>query len=125
MTCRSIPSRADSRSARIRELSRQLDDSRALLADVDARIGRLAEAESRFAAGVETDFVMLADRAGDVSNRVAAALDSRRAVIAEALERGLREEMRQTEQYLLTARIAIARATDQLADSGPAAGGDS
>ncbi|MAT82756.1 MAG: hypothetical protein CMD39_00525 [Gammaproteobacteria bacterium] len=116
---------ADTRSARIRELTRQLDDNRGLLADVDARIERLAEAEARFAAGVETDFVLLTDRAGDVSSRVAAALDDRRAVIAEALERGLEQERRQTEQYLLTARIAIARATDQLADAAPAAGGDS
>lgn len=116
---------ADTRSARLRELTRQLDDNRSLLVDVDARIDRLTEAEARFAAGVETDFVMLADRAGDVSNRVAAALDSRRSVIAEALERGLRREMHETEQYLLTARIAIARATDQLADAAPAGGGDS
>jgi hypothetical protein len=46
-------------------------------------------------------------------------------VIAEALERGLEREVGQTRQYLLTARIAIARATDQLADASAAPGGDS
>ncbi len=116
---------ADSRSARVRELERQLHVSRDTLADVDARIERLARAESRFAAGVETDFLTLSDRADDVALRVASALQARRRVIAEALERGLRRESAQTEQYLLTARIAIARATDQLAAAGAGAGGDS
>lgn len=123
---------ADSRAARIRELEKALDGNRVLLAEADARIERLAEAENRFAAGVETDFLALTDRAGDMSARVASALSTRREVIARALERGLRQEMAQTQQYLLTARIAIARATDRLAantDDATAdavvAGGDS
>ncbi|MEQ8859459.1 MAG: hypothetical protein RIC56_12500 [Pseudomonadales bacterium] len=116
---------ADSRSARVRDLERQLAASRDTLTDVDARIDRLARAESRFAAGVETDFLALSERADDVAERVTGALQSRRRVIAEALERGLRQEMAQTQQYLLTARIAIARATDQLAAAGTAAAGDS
>jgi len=103
---------------------------RVLLAEADARIERLAEAENRFAAGVETDFLALSDRADDMSARVANALSTRREVIARALERGLRQEMAQTQQYLLTARIAIARATDRLAantdaTTADAAGGDS
>jgi hypothetical protein len=116
---------ADSRSARLRGLARDLEQSRALLAEVDGRIERLARAESQFAAGVETDFLLLAQRATDTSLRVARALDDRRRVIAEALERGLEREVGQTRQYLLTARIAIARATDQLADASAAPGGDS
>lgn len=117
---------ADSRSERQRVLEKRLRESRVLLADVDARIERLARARDRFAAGTQTDFLLLRARADDVGQRVAAALDSRRRVIADALERGLEREMNQTRQYLLTARIAIARATDQLAaaDAG-AAGGDS
>jgi len=113
---------ADSRAARIQELTKALDENRMLLAAADARIERLAEAESRFAAGVETDFLVLTDRAGDMSERVAAALSSRREMIAAALERGLRQEMAQTRQYLLTARIAIARATDRLAANSDGAG---
>lgn len=116
---------ADERSARVRALHKNLDENRTLLAAVDARIERLAEAESRFAAGVESDFLLLADRADQVGERVAAALGARREMLAAALQRGLREDMARTEQYLLTARIAIARATDQLATAGPGQAGDS
>ncbi|MDZ7670389.1 MAG: hypothetical protein U5Q16_13590 [Gammaproteobacteria bacterium] len=116
---------ADERSARVRTLHKSLDENRALLAAVDARIARLAEAESRFAAGVESDFLLLAERADQVGERVAAALDSRREVLADALQRGLREDMARTERYLLTARIAVARATDQLAAAGDGQAGGS
>lgn len=111
---------ADSRSERVRRLEKSLAENRALLADVDVRIERLARAESRFAAGVETDFLVLTDRVEGMTVRVSEALDSRRTIIAEALERGLQREVAQTRQYLLTARIAIARASDQLAaHAGP------
>ncbi|HEX7035147.1 MAG TPA: hypothetical protein VF210_05205 [Pseudomonadales bacterium] len=114
---------ADERAARIRALVRQLDESRALLAGVDARIERLEGAEARFAAGVEADFLALTERSSAVAERVAAALDERRRVIAAALRRGLDDEVARTRDYLLTARIAIARATDRLAngDAAPAA----
>lgn len=116
---------ADDRSARLRTLAKSLDANRALLADVDARIERLSRAESRFAAGVETDFLALSARAGDVAGRVDDALAGRRAVIVQALERGLEREVAQTRQYLLAARIAVARATDQLAAATPATEGES
>ncbi len=116
---------ADSRGARLRALDKRLQEGRALLADVDQRIDRLAEAGDDFAAGAGTDFLLLRDRADDVSLRVAAALGARREIIARALERGLERETAETRQYLLTARIAIARATDQLAasDAGGAVSG--
>jgi hypothetical protein len=116
---------AEERASRLRDLEKQLAGNRALLAAVDQRIERLAAAEARFAAGVETDFSALSDRAGDVSRRVAMALGARREAIAQVLERGLHDEVAQTRQYLLTARIAIARATDQLAANTGGGGGDS
>lgn len=112
---------ADSRAARIRAQEQRLNQSRTLLAEVETRIARLSGAEQRFAAGVETQLDALAGRAGDVSTQVADAMVDRRRVIADALERRLRDEMSRTRQYLLTARIAIARATDQLALAAPEA----
>jgi L-serine deaminase len=110
----------------VRALAKQLNDNRSLLADVDMRIERLAGAEARFAAGVESNFRVLSDRVERVSERVTAALEARRRVIAQALQRGLEQEMARTRQYLITARIAIARATDQLAAAPPGTpGGDS
>ncbi len=106
---------ADDRSVRLRELTRRVQESRRLLADVDARMDRLARAESRFRAGVEADFTTLASRAQAVTEQVATALDVRRREVRLALERSLQEEMARTREHLLTARIAIARATDRLA----------
>ncbi len=111
---------ADHKAARVRALEKRLDESRRLLAEADTRIERLTAAEARFAAGVETDFLALQDRTDTMTRRVAASLDRRRQVIGQALRRGLDQEMARTRQYLLTARIAIARASDQLA-STPAA----
>ncbi len=110
---------ADDRSARLRELTRRVQETRRLLADVDGRIDRLTRAESRFRAGVEADFTALGSRAGAVTGQVAAALDARERELRLALARHLEEEMARTREHLLTARIAIARATDRLAAASP------
>jgi hypothetical protein len=39
-------------------------------------------------------------------------------MLAQEVKAGMQREMRQVEQYLLVTRIAIARATDQLAMAG-------
>ena len=118
---------ADSRSSRIRVLEKALHENRGLLAQVDDRLGRLAGAEERFAVGVQADFSRFESRAGGLRDRVASARSVREAQLAAALARGLEREASALEQYLLTARIAIARATDQLAsrDGTSAAGGGS
>lgn len=113
---------ANGKAARLRELDKRLQGNRALLAEVEQRMVRLAEAEARFAAGVETDFVVLNDRAETVARRVEAALSSRETLIARALIEGLEREAQRTREYLLTTRIAIARATDALAEAGGAEG---
>ena len=108
---------ADHKTARVQVLAGRLKENRALLADVRARLGRLADAEAPFAAGVEANYHILRRRADAVTQQVAVALDVRRRVISQALERGLEQELARTRQYLLTARIAIARATDRIASA--------
>ena len=87
----------------------------ALLEDVDARINRVANAESEFAAGVETDFLAFTDRADMLTADVARALNAREVALAGELRRGMAREMKEVQQYLLVTRIGIARATDELA----------
>jgi len=106
---------ADQRSGRLRMLDKALAEDRQLLVEVDERIARIAGAEASFAAGVETDFRSLAGRTGSLRTRVSNALNSREDMLAAALRRGMQREAREVEGYLVTARIAIARATDQLA----------
>jgi len=87
----------------------------ALLADVDARIIRVTNAEAEFATGVETDFLALADRADVITADVGRALNDRELALAGEIRRGMAREMREVQQYLLVTRIGIARATDALA----------
>jgi prephenate dehydrogenase len=111
---------AETRSERVRALARERAAARALLADVDARIARVDRAETEFATGVEADFGQLADRSSELARDVAMQLADREAAIAEAFRRTVDEEQAHVEQHLLSARIAIARATDQLAAGPPA-----
>jgi len=106
---------ADDRADRTRQLEKTHTENLALLEDVDARITRVANAEAEFAAGVETDFLIFADRADLLTADVANALDARQVALAGELRRGMAREMKEVQQYLLVTRIGIARATDELA----------
>jgi len=103
------------RSTRIRGLVRKLNGAESLLVNVDERIVRVEKAESRFAAGVETDFIAFSKRARDITGMVDAALRDREEWLAAEIHKGMNREKREVEHYLLITRIAIARATDQLA----------
>lgn len=105
-------------SERIRALQRKLNENNLLLEDVDQRIARVQGAERQFVAGVETDFLNFIDRANAISDQVRTARDRREVMLAQEVKAGMQREMRQVEQYLLVTRIAIARATDQLAMAG-------
>jgi len=105
----------EERSERLRALDRQLRENRDLLADVDGRVGRVQAAEAEFSAGVETDFLAFSDRAANLKVRVDQALERREVALAREIKRGMQREMQEVQQYLLATRIAIARATDQLA----------
>ena len=105
-------------SERVRALQRRLNENNLLLEDVDQRIARVQGAERQFVAGVETDFLSFIDRANAISDQVRTARDRREVMLAQEVKAGMQREMRQVEQYLLVTRIAIARATDQLAMAG-------
>jgi hypothetical protein len=104
-------------ASRIRQLERGVRDNRQILADVDGRITEVQNAEAEFSAGVETDFLLFTDRANNISAQVNRARENREIALAAELKRGMQREMREVQQYLLVTRIAIARATDQLAIS--------
>jgi hypothetical protein len=106
---------ADDRAGRTRKLAKTYAENLALLEDVDTRITRVANAESEFVAGVETDFLAFTDRADMLTADVARALDAREVALAGELRRGMAREMKEVQQYLLVTRIGIARATDELA----------
>jgi hypothetical protein len=105
----------DERRKRVRALEKLLQQNRAELAGVDERVTRVQNAESQFTAGVETDFLAFSDRALNITETVDTALDAREFALAAELRRGMAREMKEVQQYLLFTRIAIARATDQLA----------
>jgi hypothetical protein len=107
----------DQSSIRIRELETQLRDNRKLVAEVDSRVSDVESAEAEFSAGVETDFHLFLQRADAISAEVNTARENREIALAAELKRGMQREMREVQQYLLVTRIAIARATDQLAIS--------
>lgn len=103
------------RSTRIRGLVRKLNGAESLLVNIDDRIVRVEKADSRFAAGVETDFIAFSKRARDITGMVDVALRDREEWLAAEIHKGMNREKREVEHYLLITRIAIARATDQLA----------
>jgi tetratricopeptide (TPR) repeat protein len=105
----------DERAARLQELSKMHKDLVAVLDDVDARIKRVEGAESNFMAGVGTDFLVFQDRAADITALVNTARTGRENLLANEIRARMQQEMQQVQQYLLVTRIAIARATDQLA----------
>jgi len=113
---------SEARSARSRDLMRSLDETRRLAADVDARLARVARAETDLAVGAAADFAAVATRAAGLSAAIAAAQTDRERSVAEAFRRALIDERTLTEQRLLTARIAIARTTDLLAVGAGAPG---
>lgn len=103
------------RNARLRVLAKDIAEQRAELADIDARIARVNEAETNLVGGVVTDYSQFRDRAFDIADRVDTALTSRQEMLAQQIRRGMRGEQERLQQYLLVTRVAIARATDQLA----------
>lgn len=108
----------DQSSIRTRLLEKTFGENQAMLADVNDRIARVQSAERRYMAGVQTDFLAFAERADVVAVRVDDALRGREESLAAEIRRGIQHEMREVREYLLVARIAIARATDLLAHSG-------
>ncbi len=112
----------DERAKRLQVLRKEHKTLAALLNDMDGRIARVQGAEESFVAGVGTDFLMFLDRADDITAMVNTARQAREMLLANEIRSRMQQEMQQVQQYLLVTRIAIARATDQLAavDTGTA-----
>ena len=105
----------DASAARIQALNKEHKALQVLLRDVDVRVVRVQGAQDNFVAGVGTDFAVFVDRAEEIAARVSTARIGREVLLANEIRGRMQREMRQVEQYLLVTRIAIARATDQLA----------
>ncbi|MEM7099551.1 MAG: hypothetical protein AAF541_14900 [Pseudomonadota bacterium] len=103
------------RAERLQRLRKSHSEMASMVAEIDARIQRVASAEKEFAAGVGTAFAGFLDRADELQLQVANARLSREQMLASEIRGRMQDEQRQVAQYLLVTRIAIARATDQLA----------
>ena len=108
----------EEQAKRVQALRGTHNELNELIADIDARIELVANAEDQFVAGVGTDFLVFMDRANDISQMVTDARLARETMLAQEIRGRMHQEMRQVQQYLLVTRIAIARATDQLAMRG-------
>ena len=107
---------AEQQPVRLQNINRSIrrvdDFSRQMLAQAT----RLQAAQGDLAEGVVADYARLRGRSEQLVAKIDSALSSRERQIAAELQQGIRRESEQVDEYLLTARIAIARALDQYAD---------
>ncbi len=106
---------ADSRPIVLQQMRRTIADVEELSVSMQAQTNRLQAAEAGLQAGVLANFSQFTRRAGDLAVRVDQALVTREEQLALELRRGMQREAQQVQQYLLTARVAIARTLDQYA----------
>ncbi|MEM7079511.1 MAG: hypothetical protein AAF513_12870 [Pseudomonadota bacterium] len=103
------------RAARAQTLRAQHREMQRMIAEIEARIERVSVAERNFAGSVGADFDAFTTRATAITAQVRTARDRRATMLAQEIRGRMQQEMQQVQQYLLVTRIAIARATDQLA----------
>jgi hypothetical protein len=106
----------DERAKRQQVLAKQHKELVRVLADLDLRIARVGDAEEQFVGSVGTDFLAFIDRADAITSMVRSARESRETLLANEIRSRMNQEMQQVHRYLLVTRIAIARATDMLAN---------
>ncbi len=111
----------EQQAARTQELNKSLKSLQELVAQIDERVMRVNRAEENFVAGVGASFDGFLVRARDITRQVDGARSMREELLAREIRGRMQQEMQQVHQYLLITRIAIARATDQLALSGDTA----
>ena len=105
----------EERLTRLQAAEKQTAETQALLVEIDAKLARVTHAEDVIAAGVETDFLAFQARADAITKQVAVAIADRETRLGNQVRSGIHREMAQVERQILVTRIAIARATDQLA----------
>ena len=109
----------EEQAKRLQDIRTVHNEMRTLVAENTDRVARVQAAEDQFVAGVGTDFMIFVDRAEALIASVEAARSAREELLAQEIRSRMLQEMRQVEEYLLVTRIAIARATDQLAQVDP------
>jgi hypothetical protein len=105
----------DESGTRLRDAEKAATQTEELLTDIDSKLTRVAHAEGAIAAGVQTDFLAFQTRADSITAMVAVALADRETRLGDQIRSGIHREIAQVERQLLVTRIAIARATDELA----------
>ncbi len=105
----------DESGTRLRDSEKAATQTQDMLTELDSKIARVAHAEGQIAAGVQTDFLAFQTRADSITAMVAVALADRQTRLGNQIRSGIHREIAQVERQLLVTRIAIARATDELA----------
>jgi len=106
---------ADTSPVVLQQMRSAIADVEKLSASMRAQAERLQTAEAGLQTGVLAEFSQYSQRADSLLARVDGALLKREEQLAQEIKRGMRREAEQVEEYLLTARIAIARTLDQYA----------
>jgi hypothetical protein len=114
----------EDRMTRVRAVENEATQTAEQLAEIDAKLVRVARAEGALAAGIQTDFLAFQTRADAITREVAVAIAARETRLGDQIRSGIHREIAQVERQLLVTRIAIARATDQLALDQTAGGGE-
>ena len=105
----------DESETRLRDAEKAASETEGLLAGIDSKLERVAHAEGVIAEGVQTDFLAFQTRADSITAQVAVAIADRETRLGDQIRSGIHREIAQVERQLLVTRIAIARATDELA----------
>lgn len=106
---------ADSSPVVLQQMRSAIAEVEQLSVSMQQQTARLEAAEAGLQAGVLADFSAFSNRAAGLVARVDDALLRREEKLAVEIKRGMQREAEQVQQYLLTARIAIARTLDQYA----------
>ncbi len=99
----------------LQQMRQTIADVQALSASMLAQTNRLQAAEQGLQSGLLADFSGFKRRTNELAARVERALGVREEQLALELKQGMERESEQVQQYLLTARVAIARTLDQYA----------
>jgi len=99
----------------LQQMRQAIADVEALSASMLAQTNRLQAAEKGLQTELLANFAVYQRRVGDLASRVERALEIREEQLAVELKQGMERESEQVQQYLLTARVAIARTLDQYA----------
>ena len=108
---------AEQRAKRIQVLRKQQRAAAEEVAALDRVIARVQAAQSVFQSGVGADFAGFVERAAELEQVVEHARSRREALMAAQIEQRLQQESAHIQRLLLATRVAIARATDQLASA--------